>query len=626
MPTLTLSGGGPRRAAVTATAASSSNGNSSPISSSGDTPRPRSGVRPDIPPLSARALDLAAEAEATAAAAAALARGGGGGNSKSSSSSDGNGAPAGARPPPHYRFAAACISSSLTDEALAVCPVEDMEFDDDEAGGTKGSARAPSSAPPASSSGAPAAAVRLPASMSLLPSAHGRADDRSAEPEKQQEQQKHQRRTRQRALLQWAAGGPRRCLIVKKAGAVEPRRKMVQIANWLAEKGVACFVERAVHASELPGLPPFDPRSTAVDFAVTLGGDGTVLHLASMFEGGDTPLPPVICFAMGTLGFLTAFSADDYEACLERVLAGDRHPLYCTLRSRTRVDVLVPVPNEGDGGGDESDNNGANGDSLLGEAEEQEAERQREEDAAAEGGSSGASPPSSPDGDAANNNGRRRRASRPTVRLASTRHVLNECVVDRGAFPHAVYIEIFVDGAFVTAAEADGLVVATPSGSTAYSMSAGGPMVSPSVSCTLLTPLSPQSLSFRPLVIPGSSELLISIPRYARSHARLSFDGRSGRRLPRGSALRVTTSSCPLPFINLKPLDGDFYDAIVEKLRWNNLIRGRAGERPVPPVVLDPLDEGDDEDEAERDDRGGLAPPCLPPPPPADAFIPLAQA
>jgi len=307
------------------------------------------------------------------------------------------------------------------------------------------------------------------------------------------------------------------------------RHKLVQIANWLAERGVAAFVERAVHASELPGLPPFDPKSTAVDFAITLGGDGTVLHLAAMFEDDDTPLPPVVCFAMGTLGFLTAFPADDFASTLERVL-DDARPLFCTLRSRTRLDVLLPV-------------------------EDQEKEQQR--------------------------SGRR-----PAVRVASTRYVLNECVVDRGAFPHAVYIEIFVDGAFVTAAEADGLIVATPSGSTAYSMSAGGPMVSPSVACTILTPLSPQSLSFRPLVIPESSELLISLPRYARSHARLSFDGRSGQRLPTGSCLRVTTASCALPFVNLNPLDGDFFTAIVEKLRWNTLIRGRAGERPEPPVVV----------------------------------------
>lgn len=90
----------------------------------------------------------------------------------------------------------------------------------------------------------------------------------------------------------------------------------------------------------------------------------------------------------------------------------------------------------------------------------------------------------------------------------------------RGSFPGTVQLEIYIDGAFVTVAEADGLVIATPSGSTAYSMSAGGAMVAPSVPCTLITPLSPHSLSFRPLIIPESSSLSIRLPSSARSHAR----------------------------------------------------------------------------------------------------------
>jgi NAD+ kinase len=489
---------------MTSTSSSSS---SSPSSTAEDTKIARTATATTVIALSPRALQLAAEAAETSATAAARQR----------------------PPPPGYRFAAACISPA--DETFGACSVEDDD-DDEEVATTATTTSAPATPP-----------RPLPPSLaSSLPSS-------SARPKPEQNQQ----RPRQRALLQWASGGPHRCLIVKKAGVAAPREKLVEIANWLAERGVATFVERAVHAAELPGLPPFDPKTTAVDFAITLGGDGTVLHLASMFEGGDTPLPPVVCFAMGTLGFLTAFSADEFGPTLERVLAADKHPLYCTLRTRTRVDVLMPVDDEGEGGSSSPDHH--------------------------DGDHDGRATTPSPD-----HNHRHNR--RPSVRLASTRHVLNECVVDRGAFPHAVYIEIFVDGVFVTAAEADGLVVATPSGSTAYSMSAGGPMVSPSVPCTLLTPLSPQSLSFRPLVIPESSELLISVPRYARSHARLSFDGRSGQRLPRGSALRVTTSACPLPFINLKPLDGDFFQAIVEKLRWNTLIRGRAGERPEPPVVV----------------------------------------
>ena len=76
-----------------------------------------------------------------------------------------------------------------------------------------------------------------------------------------------------------------------------------------------------------------------VDFCVTLGGDGTVLHLASLFVE-DEPLPPVVSFAMGTLGFLTPFDVDDYAACLQRVLDANENPVFCTLRTRRRCEVF----------------------------------------------------------------------------------------------------------------------------------------------------------------------------------------------------------------------------------------------------------------------------------------------
>lgn len=80
-----------------------------------------------------------------------------------------------------------------------------------------------------------------------------------------------------------------------------------------------------------------------VDFCVSLGGDGTVLHLTSLFAE-DAPLPPVVSFAMGTLGFLTPFDANDFETCLGRVLDANRHPVYCTLRSRKRCEVYRSAP------------------------------------------------------------------------------------------------------------------------------------------------------------------------------------------------------------------------------------------------------------------------------------------
>ena len=75
-----------------------------------------------------------------------------------------------------------------------------------------------------------------------------------------------------------------------------------------------------------------------VDFCVTLGGDGTVLHLASLFSE-DAPLPPLVSFAMGTLGFLTPFDAADYAACLTQVLEAAEKPVFCTLRTRKQCQL-----------------------------------------------------------------------------------------------------------------------------------------------------------------------------------------------------------------------------------------------------------------------------------------------
>ncbi|WIA28762.1 hypothetical protein OEZ86_011295 [Tetradesmus obliquus] len=305
-------------------------------------------------------------------------------------------------------------------------------------------------------------------------------------------------------MLVWEQGGPRRVLIVKKpvpaAGA-----QLEEMATWLQQQGLQVFVERAVHQQEFPQFAPFDPATTDIDFAITLGGDGTVLYLASLFTG-DVPLPPVMCFAMGTLGFLTPFDATQYRACLQWVLAANREHLYCTLRTRKRCAVL----------------------NAAGE-------------------------------------------------LLRVHHILNECVIDRGAFPSSVFLEVYIDGGFVTAAEADGLIIATPSGSTAYSMSAGGSMVAPSVPCTLLTPLSPHSLSFRPLIIPENADLLVRLPRNARSHARASFDGKHPMRIERGGSVHFQTSLCPLPLINIGSLDRDWYEGITHKLKWNQTIRGAPG-------------------------------------------------
>eukprot|EP00668_Euglena_longa_P011660 GGOE01014071.1.p1 GENE.GGOE01014071.1~~GGOE01014071.1.p1 ORF type:complete len:458 (+),score=82.29 GGOE01014071.1:102-1376(+) len=146
---------------------------------------------------------------------------------------------------------------------------------------------------------------------------------------------------------------------------------------------------------------------------------------------------------------------------------------------------------------------------------------------------------------------------------------LNECLLDRGASPALSKLALYIDGNLVTIVQADGLIIATPSGSTAYNTAAGGPMVVPSVHCTLITPIAPHSLSFRPIVIPDSSVIEVQIPATARAGARVSFDGRSTVDLPKGSVVRVEKSNFPFPFVTMERADIDWYNGIKKKLSWN---------------------------------------------------------
>lgn len=104
--------------------------------------------------------------------------------------------------------------------------------------------------------------------------------------------------------------------------------------------------------------------------------------------------------------------------------------------------------------------------------------------------------------------------------------VLNEVTVDRGESPFLTDITCYCNDKFITTAQGDGIIVATPTGSTAYSLAAGGSMVHPDVPGILLTPICTQSLSFRPIIFPDSVTLRLEIPKDCPDTASVSFDGK----------------------------------------------------------------------------------------------------
>ncbi|KII95752.1 hypothetical protein PLICRDRAFT_693901 [Plicaturopsis crispa FD-325 SS-3] len=128
--------------------------------------------------------------------------------------------------------------------------------------------------------------------------------------------------------------------------------------------------------------------------------------------------------------------------------------------------------------------------------------------------------------------------------------VMNEIALHRGSSPHLNTVDIFVDGQHLTEAVSDGLIVSTPTGSTAYSLSAGGPIVHPSLSALVMTPICPRSLSFRPLVFPASSSVTLRIGERSRASAGVSMDGRVSHVLNPGESVTVEASPYPVPCIN----------------------------------------------------------------------------
>jgi NAD+ kinase len=147
--------------------------------------------------------------------------------------------------------------------------------------------------------------------------------------------------------------------------------------------------------------------------------------------------------------------------------------------------------------------------------------------------------------------------------------VFNDAVVNKTALARLNTYELYIDNAFVTKYRADGVIIATPTGSTAYSLSAGGPVLTPAVQALVITPVSPHSLAHRPLVVPDSSEIEIVVSS-EEELAYLSLDGQRGYDLRDGDRVRCRRSQHE---VKLFRTSNDFFSVLRTKLKW--------GERPA---------------------------------------------
>jgi len=253
-----------------------------------------------------------------------------------------------------------------------------------------------------------------------------------------------------------------------------------------------------------------------IDLVICLGGDGTLLHVSSLFQRS---CPPVLSFNMGSLGFLCPFDFENYEKHVSYVLSGD---VPFTLRNRLSCRLELRTPSE-DSPAKNSNNLDINENALVGDAAPKSAEWLS----------------------------------------------LNEVVIDRGSSPYLSNLDLFLNDYLVTTVQGDGLIISTPTGSTAYAMAAGASMCHPSVPAVIICPICPHSLSFRPIVVPAGIDLRISLGLDARNTASCSVDGHNIGQLKPGDSLIISSSDYPLPSICLSDQVTDWFEGLGHCLHWN---------------------------------------------------------
>ncbi|CAN2040925.1 NAD kinase [Candidatus Magnetomoraceae bacterium gMMP-15] len=144
--------------------------------------------------------------------------------------------------------------------------------------------------------------------------------------------------------------------------------------------------------------------------------------------------------------------------------------------------------------------------------------------------------------------------------------ILNDVVINKGALARLATIKTYADDHYLTTYKADGLIICTPTGSTAYSLAAGGPIVHPAVAGMLITPICPFTLTNRPLIIPDSVKIKITLAEDS-TDIMLTFDGQAGLKLTDRDTILIEKSLHPVNIITMP--DQNYFDVLKTKLRWS---------------------------------------------------------
>lgn len=149
---------------------------------------------------------------------------------------------------------------------------------------------------------------------------------------------------------------------------------------------------------------------------------------------------------------------------------------------------------------------------------------------------------------------------------------LNDVVLGRGKETHLIEFDVYIDQQFVSHYRSDGMILATPTGSTAYALSAGGPIMHPALNAIVLVPMFSHSLSSRPLVIDAEAKIDLLISDNNESDLRISCDGHESRMVKPGQQVRIEKTSAKLRLLH--PIDYQYYDTLRIKLGWESKYQG----------------------------------------------------
>jgi len=263
--------------------------------------------------------------------------------------------------------------------------------------------------------------------------------------------------------------------------------------NILLDENIANLLDGNKHP-----LFSMDNLGSNFDLVIVVGGDGSLLQVASSLADHDLPVTGI---NRGTLGFLTDILPGDIESTLQPILDGE-----FKIESRFLLELSI----------------GAGEQNYLGSA-------------------------------------------------------LNDIVLHPGKAVQMIEFELYIDNEFVYNQASDGLIVATPTGSTAYAMSAGGPIMHPRLDAIVLVPINPHSLSSRPIVVEGNRELTLVVGDRHNILPQLSCDGAMSHSCSPGDRITIRKKQKELKILH--PADYDYYETCRSKLGWSHRPTNRSFNR-----------------------------------------------